>query len=89
MAGRDLERERRQREEFRQRLVNLICNKDDDHLMEVDEIPSAEEREMLRYYYYVKHGVDTIHVAPMDEKILSMVNFVIVCILPSKEDAVC
>lgn len=39
-----------------------------------DEIPSEEEKEMLRYYYYVKHGVDTVHVAPLDEKVLARVS---------------
>ncbi|KAJ8926978.1 hypothetical protein NQ314_020603 [Rhamnusium bicolor] len=64
---------RRQREEFRKRLVSLIVSKNEEREMEVDEIPSAEEREMLRYYYYVKHGVDTVHVAPLDERVLNRV----------------
>ncbi|KAJ8952274.1 hypothetical protein NQ318_007441 [Aromia moschata] len=34
---------RRQREEFRQRLVNLIINKDDDQPIDIDEIPSAKK----------------------------------------------
>lgn len=44
-----------------------------DDTMEIDDIPSEEEKQMLRYYYYVKHGVDTVHVAPLDEKILNRV----------------
>lgn len=64
---------RKQREEFRQRLVNLIVNVRNDDTMEIDDIPSEEEKQMLRYYYYVKHGVDTVHVAPLDEKILNRV----------------
>ncbi|VEN46856.1 unnamed protein product [Callosobruchus maculatus] len=28
---------------------------------------------MLRYYYYVKYGVDTVHVAPLDEEVLTRV----------------
>lgn len=39
-----------------------------------EEIPTEEEKEMLRYYYYVKHGVDTAHVAPLDEKVLARVS---------------
>lgn len=39
-----------------------------------DDIPTEEEKEMLRYYYYVKHGVDTVHVAPLDEKVLGRVS---------------
>lgn len=64
---------RKQREEFRQRLVSLIVNVRNDDTMEIDDIPSEEEKQMLRYYYYVKHGVDTVHVAPVDEKILNRV----------------
>lgn len=64
---------RKQREEFRQRLVSLIMN-DGNEAMEIDDIPSAQEKEMLRYYYYVTHGVDTVHVAPLDEKVLNRVR---------------
>lgn len=55
-------------------MVNLIVSTDGEHEINPHEIPSAEEREMLRYYYYVKHGVDTVHVAPLDEKVLSRVS---------------
>ena len=27
----------------------------------------------MRYYYYIKHGIDTIHVAPLDKKVLNRV----------------
>ncbi|KAF7280376.1 hypothetical protein GWI33_006107 [Rhynchophorus ferrugineus] len=63
---------RKQREEFRQKLVSLITNPDNE-VVDNDDIPSAQEKEMLRYYYYVKHGVDTVHVAPLDEKVLNRV----------------
>lgn len=62
---------RRQREEFRKKLVNLIVSKSDIETDLTDEFPSAEEREIMRYYYYIKHGIDTIHVSPMDPKVLS------------------
>lgn len=65
---------RKQREEFRNRLVNLIVSKDEGQSTDQEQIPSAEELEMLRYYYYVKHGVDTVHVAPLDEKVLNRVS---------------
>lgn len=42
-----------------------------------DDIPTEEEKEMLRYYYYVKHGVDTVHVAPLDEKVLGRVSMAV------------
>lgn len=65
---------RKQREEFRKRLVKLIVNKEDDMEIDPDEIPSAEEKEILRYYYYIRHGVDTIHVAPLDQAALDRVG---------------
>lgn len=27
----------------------------------------------MRYYYYIKHGIDTVHVAPLDKKVLTRV----------------
>lgn len=65
---------RKQREEFRKRLVDLIVNRDENAEINPNEIPSADEREVLRYYYYIKYGVDTIHVAPLDTKVLNRVN---------------
>lgn len=64
---------RKQREEFRKHLVNLIVNAEEGMEVSPDEIPSAEDREILRYYYYIRHGVDTIHVAPLDQNVLDKV----------------
>ncbi|KAB0790352.1 hypothetical protein PPYR_15283, partial [Photinus pyralis] len=64
---------RKQREEFRKRLVDLIVKKDDSMDIGPDEIPTAGEKEILRYYYYIRHGVDTVHVAPLDPKLLDTV----------------
>lgn len=62
----------RRREEFRKKLVSLIIAKDVPGVNEDDtEFPSSKEREIMRYYYYIKHGVDTIHVSPLDLKILN------------------
>lgn len=49
-----------------------MCSEGADRIAS-DAIPSAEERELLRYYYYIKHGVDTIHVAPLDQTVLDRV----------------
>ncbi|GCC28735.1 hypothetical protein chiPu_0007169 [Chiloscyllium punctatum] len=39
--------------------------------------PSTVEKDILRYYYYINHGIDTDHVAPMEdswlEDVLSLV----------------
>lgn len=66
---------RKQREEFRKRLVHLIVNADENADIQPNEVPTAEEREILRYYYYIRHGVDTIHVAPLDQNVLDRVRF--------------
>lgn len=41
--------------------------KKDDSAFPADAIPSAEEMEVLRYYYYIHNGIDTVHVAPIDK----------------------
>lgn len=61
---------RKAREEFRAKLMNLICQSTPGEDGDADAIPSAEEKNMLRYYYYVRYGIDTIHVAPLDNKII-------------------
>lgn len=76
---------RLERENFRKKLVELIARKDDDdddeeqnvdgrgaHASDLDaEFPNKTEKEVLRYYYYIKHGIDTIHVSPMSKKVLN------------------
>lgn len=60
---------RKAREEFRAKLVRLIVQ---DSSSESDiSIPSGPERKILRYYYYLKHGIETVHVAPLDKKIIT------------------
>lgn len=64
---------RKEREEFRKRLVDLIIQRKDCSELDDDEnsFPNAHEKEILRYYYYIKYGVDTIHVAPMNKKVVT------------------
>lgn len=78
---------RLERENFRKKLVELIARKDDDDdgdentaavggssANAIDlaaEFPNKDEKEVLRYYYYIKHGIDTIHVSPMSKKVLN------------------
>ncbi|XP_045470082.1 dynein axonemal heavy chain 7 [Harmonia axyridis] len=65
---------RRQREEFRKRLVDIIVGrKSPDEVIDPNEIPSPAEKDILRYYYYVQCGVDTIHVSPLDDSVLQRV----------------
>lgn len=52
------------------RLVQLIMPPEDVDGTKDDVFPNAEERKMLRYYHYIKHGIDTAHVAPLASKVL-------------------
>lgn len=70
---------RREREEFRQKLVQLILC-DDGPSDGTDEIggvqpdlPSREERVVLRYYYYIRQGVDTVHVTRLASESLKRI----------------
>ncbi|XP_047042351.1 dynein axonemal heavy chain 7 [Helicoverpa zea] len=65
---------RKAREEFRLKLVNLICQIDTEDDQEPLAMPSGEEQNVLRYYYYLRYGIDTIHVAPLDNKIILRVH---------------
>ncbi|KAM7353017.1 dynein heavy chain at 36C isoform 1-T1 [Cochliomyia hominivorax] len=85
---------RLERENFRKKLVELIARKDDDdddddeknvdgaHAIDLDaEFPNKTEKELLRYYYYIKHGIDTIHVSPMSKKVLNRIKSQIPAVL--------
>lgn len=61
---------RREREEFRKKLVSLILTNEDPT---EEAFPNADEREVLKYYYYIKYGIDTIHVAPIDSKLVTKI----------------
>lgn len=67
---------RKDREEFRQRLVNMILH--NDGKMEIDDLESNEltedEKQILRYYYYIQHGIDNVHVSPINIAILKRVK---------------
>lgn len=56
-----------EREKYRQTLVSIIMSKDVDE----DETVflNAKERQLLNYYHYIKHGIDTNHIAPMTKRI--------------------
>lgn len=32
-----------------------------------------EDEDLLRYYYYIMHGIDDVHVAPMDKPLLDKI----------------
>ncbi|XP_073827136.1 dynein heavy chain at 36C [Musca autumnalis] len=92
---------RLERENFRKKLVELIARKDDeeanattmtdeDDAATMDwegEFPNQQEKEVLRYYYYIKHGIDTIHVSPMSKKVLNRIKSQIPPVLNKWETA--
>lgn len=64
---------RKEREEFRKKLVGLIISSEEEIARDDGSFPDAKEKEIMRYYYYIKHGIDTVHVAPLDKKVLNRV----------------
>ncbi|XP_006814570.1 dynein axonemal heavy chain 7-like [Saccoglossus kowalevskii] len=71
---------RKDRESFRSALVNIILQDDratppprpssaDGELPPLSRTgsPTAAEKDILRYYYYIHNGIDTEHVAPMED----------------------
>ncbi|XP_028940048.1 dynein heavy chain 7, axonemal, partial [Antrostomus carolinensis] len=67
---------KRNQESFRSALVNIILQQDltEEQLPCLDgtQSPRADsstpiEKDILKYYYYICHGIDTENVAPMDE----------------------
>lgn len=42
--------------------------------------PSTKDEEFFRFYHYIQHGIDTIHIASLDKKVLSR----ILCLIPKR-----
>jgi dynein heavy chain len=61
---------RKEREAFRQRLVTLIFKQDEEKLGPF-QIPTPEDKIRLRYNYYIHHGIDTIHIPPLEDSWLN------------------
>ncbi|XP_037706594.1 dynein heavy chain 7, axonemal isoform X3 [Choloepus didactylus] len=67
----------KERENFRSTLVNVIMQQDSTAAPDESSFPkmttTAIEKDILRYYYYIHHGIDTDHVAPMEDSWLEHV----------------
>lgn len=48
---------RKEREEFRKKLVSLIISSEEEIARDDGSFPDAQEKEIMRYYYYIKHGI--------------------------------
>lgn len=55
---------RKSREDFRNKLMKMIRQVDEEG---GDTIPTTDEKNLLRYYYYLQYGIDNIYVAPLDK----------------------
>eukprot|EP00118_Oscarella_pearsei_P018868 m.196512 g.196512 ORF g.196512 m.196512 type:complete len:4008 (+) comp39530_c1_seq1:67-12090(+) len=76
-------RPRKTRELFRNALVNIITHEEEPDSRPSSAgadlpplrtaSPSPAEKDILRYYYYIHNGIDTEHVAPMEDSWLDHV----------------
>ncbi|KAM6984938.1 dynein axonemal heavy chain 7-like [Aplochiton taeniatus] len=72
---------KKDREHFRSSLVSIILQQESDTGKTVVEdsqpptcgSPTATEKDILRYYYYIRNGIDTEHVAAMEDSWLENV----------------
>lgn len=65
---------RKQREEFREKVIRIISAVDETpdvcHANNDTDWLSEDEQELLRYYYYIMHGIDNVHIGPIDVKMM-------------------
>ncbi|CAK8675251.1 unnamed protein product [Clavelina lepadiformis] len=81
---------KKNREAFRSSLVNIIMqNEEKASRPSSTDIetstgrpgsPTSAEKDILRYYYYINNGIDTEHVAPMEDSWLENV----LCMVPKR-----
>ncbi|XP_075248722.1 dynein axonemal heavy chain 7-like isoform X2 [Convolutriloba macropyga] len=74
---------KKDRQQFRNALVDIITNFDPHEGSKGEDAvarasPTQAERNLMRYHYYIQNGIDTEHVAPMEdswlEHVLSLVK---------------
>lgn len=53
-----------------------MLKKDEDEDSD-DLFPSPDEMEVLRYYCYINHGIDTVHIAPIEQAWLDHISVLI------------
>ncbi|XP_039266483.2 dynein axonemal heavy chain 7-like isoform X2 [Styela clava] len=74
-ASSSFQHPKKSREAFRSSLVNIIMQKEEksrppsatSSLSQRPGSPTSAEKDILRYYYYIHNGIDTEHVAPMED----------------------
>jgi dynein heavy chain len=65
---------RRRKEEFRSRLLNLII-KSESSIKKKFKIHN--DKDLSLFYYYIKNGLNTLHVAPIDSIIINNILLLI------------
>lgn len=61
---------RKEREEFRKKLVSLIISSEEEIARDDGSFPDAQEKEIMRYYYYIKHGIGKFNEQASEAKII-------------------
>ncbi|XP_069052852.1 dynein axonemal heavy chain 7 isoform X2 [Lepisosteus oculatus] len=88
---------KKDREQFRSALVNIIMQQDsatghpcalDDTQAPSSGSPTSIEKDILRYYYYIHNGIDTEHVAAMEDSWLENVLALVPSHLKSLSDTI-
>lgn len=69
---------RKNREKFRRNLVEMIIAQEleDNPASEINEekvMSAGVKDDLLKYYYYIMHGIDDVHVAPIEPKLLEKI----------------
>jgi dynein heavy chain len=57
---------RKRREKFREKIISFIF-KDDEEIPGSSQIPTREDKELLRYYYYIHCGIAPVYVPPFEQ----------------------
>lgn len=67
---------KKETENLRKQLLKLI--NDEKPISDSFEIPNKEEKNLIKYYYYIHQGVDIVNIAPLEkvwiENILSRIQ---------------
>ncbi|OAF63814.1 hypothetical protein A3Q56_08480, partial [Intoshia linei] len=80
---------KRAKESFRKSLIDVLINRFGDKSAEnkFSDALTTTDKDILRYYYYIHNGIDTDHVAPMEDSWLQNVFSLVPQKLKSDKEA--